>query len=104
MDHDLYLVMDEKLNNFLTKLDNFDLKSIKRSSESTNIIKHLDFGPSNHHTEQAMEAPDISEKLYNWKTIENILDEFSEFELNENGNNLICYVCVRHSSPSEHGC
>ena len=50
-----------------------------------------------------MEGPDISEKLYKCKTIENTLDEFSEFELNENGNNLICKVCVRHSSPSEHG-
>ena len=104
VDHDLFLVMDEKLNKILTKLDNLELKSTKSSSESTNIIKNLEIGSSNQHREQTLEAPDISEKLYNCKTIENILDEFSEFELNENGNNLICKVCVRHSSPSEHGC
>ena len=67
---------------------------------------NLECESSNHFIEQSLKTSDsdISEKLYKCHTIEDILGEFSEFELSADGNNFICQVCVKHPSPSDHGC
>ena len=105
LDSELSLKMNEKLDLILTKLDNLDINTTSSSdTENFSIIKNLECESSNHFIEQSLRTSDISEKLYKCRTIEDILGEFSEFELSADGNNFICQVCVKHPSPSDHGC
>ena len=97
--------MNKKLDLILTKVANLDINTTRSSdTENISIIKNLEFESSNHFIQQSLKTSDsdISEKLYKCHTIENILGEFSEFELSRNGNNSICQVCVNNPLPSDH--